>query len=74
VLRKMSLPDAVAEFNRYNRRQLVIEDPALREIRVGGNFQSNNVDGFVRLLQAGFAVRTEERSDRIILTRAAPTE
>jgi transmembrane sensor len=69
VLRKAALGEAVAEFNRYNRRQLVIEDAQLAEIRVGGNFQSSNIDGFVRLLQEGFGVRAEQRDDRIILKR-----
>jgi transmembrane sensor len=68
VLSKTLLADAVAEFNRYNRRQLVIEDPALAAIQVGGNFKSDNIDGFVRLLQEGFHIRAEERDQRIVLT------
>ena len=69
LLRKTRLADAVAEFNRYNLRQIVIEDPALERIEVGGNFESANVDGFVRLLQAGFPIRAEERGARITLSR-----
>lgn len=68
-LRRASLAEAVAEFNRYNHRQLVIADPELEQIRVGGNFQSGNIDGFVRLLQQGFMIRAEERDSRIVLTR-----
>jgi transmembrane sensor len=68
VLSKTSLDAAVAEFNRYNRRQLVIEDPALAEIQVGGNFKADNIDGFVRLLEEGFHIRAEEHNDRIVLT------
>ena len=64
-----SLDDAVAEFNRYNRRQLVIDDPALAEIQVGGNFKADNIDGFVRLLEEGFHIRAEEHDGRIGLTR-----
>jgi transmembrane sensor len=69
VLSRTSLDDAVAEFNRYNRRQLVINDPALAEIQVGGNFKADNIDGFVRLLEEGFQIRADEHSDRIVLTR-----
>lgn len=69
VLRRAWLSDAVAEFNRYNRRQLVIADASLREIRVGGNFQSSNIDGFVRLLEEGFQIHAEERDGRITLSR-----
>lgn len=69
ALRKTRLADAVAEFNRYNLRQIVIEDPSLERIEVGGNFESGNIDGFVRLLQAGFPIRAEERDTRIALSR-----
>jgi transmembrane sensor len=69
VLSRTTLDDAVAEFNRYNRRQLVINDPALAEIQVGGNFKADNIDGFVRLLEEGFHIRAEEHGNRIVLTR-----
>lgn len=69
VLRDAYLSDAVAEFNRYNQRQLVIADESLSGIQVGGNFQAGNIDGFVRLLEEGFGVRAQERDGRIALTR-----
>jgi transmembrane sensor len=73
VLSKAPLSDAVAEFNRYNRRQIVIADPSLAQIQVGGNFKSDNVDGFVRLLQEGFQVHAEQHEDRVILMRNGAT-
>ena len=71
VLRKTLLGEAVAEFNRYNRRELVIDDPELAHIQVGGNFRSNNIDGFVRLLQEGFQIQAETQGDRIILSSSS---
>lgn len=61
------LSEAVVEFNRYNHRKLVIADPAVGRIKIGGNFRSTNEDAFVALLQAGFAVRAEPGSDEVIL-------
>ena len=69
IFRDTALADAVAEFNRYSVRKIVIDDPAIAGIRVGGNFRSGNVDAFVWLLQSGFPIRAEQRDDRIILTR-----
>lgn len=63
------LSDAVAEFNRYNTRKIVIQDPATAALRIGGNFRSNNTDAFLWLLQSGFPVNVERHSDRIVLTR-----
>lgn len=66
-----SLEDVVAEFNRRNERKLVIGDPEIGRIQVGGNFQADNIDAFVRLLEAGFGVAAENRDgDAIVLRKA----
>lgn len=64
------LAEVVAEFNRRNRVQLVVADPALRALPIGASFRSDNVDGFVRLLEASFGVRVERAGDTITLRRA----
>jgi transmembrane sensor len=69
VFRETPIADAAVEFNRYNTRKIVIEDPSLAAIRIGGNFRSNNAEAFVRLLADGLAIRVEERGDQIVLTR-----
>lgn len=61
------LQDAVAEFNRYNSRQLVIADPALADMRIGGNLRANNVDAFVRVLEQGFPIDARPEDKRILL-------
>lgn len=65
------LGDAVAEFNRYNHRQLVITDPTLAGVRVGGYFKWDNLDGFLRMLQEGFGIRAQPRGATVLLTREA---
>jgi transmembrane sensor len=62
-----SLAEAVDEFNRYNRRKLVVGDAEAGALRVGGHFRWSNVDAFVRLLELGFPVRAEARGDRVVL-------
>jgi len=62
-----TLSDAVAEFNRYNTRKIVIADPALAELRIGGNFRSNNTHAFLSLLQDRFPVTVEEGEDQVVL-------
>ncbi|HVI58163.1 MAG TPA: FecR domain-containing protein [Luteimonas sp.] len=58
---------AVAEFNRYNARKIVIGDPSVAAMRIGGNFRWSNTEAFVRLLEQGFAVRAERRGDEVVL-------
>lgn len=60
---------AVAEFNRYNRRRIVINDAELGAMRVGGNFRWSNEDSFVRLLELGFPIRAVHAGDTIVLKR-----
>lgn len=63
------LADAIEEFNRYNPRKIVIADPSLNALRVGGHFRLDNSAAFVRLMQAVFPVQAEQRGDRIVLLR-----
>jgi transmembrane sensor len=69
VFRDTALADAVADFNRYNVHKIVIQDPTIAGIRIGGNFRSNDADAFLWLLQSGFPINVERRSDLIILTK-----
>ena len=62
-----ALADVVAEFNRYNRRKIFIEDPTLAAIRLGGNFRTDNTDAFLWLLQSGFPITVEQTEDKVVL-------
>lgn len=64
------LAEAVAEFNRYNARQIVIADTAIAGILVGGNFRPTNADSFLWLLERGFPVDVEWGQERIVLKPA----
>ena len=65
--RNLTLADAIAEFNRYNSRKLVIDDPSIAALTIEGNFRANNVDAFARLLETGYPIRVVEEGDRITL-------
>lgn len=61
------LSEAVAEFNRYNSRKIVVADARAAAVRIGGQFRWSNTDAFVRLLKDGFSIRAEQQGDRIVL-------
>jgi transmembrane sensor len=67
VFRDTPLKDAVAQFNRYNTRKIVIDDPGVANLRIGGNFRSTNSEAFVRLIESGLPIRTEHQDGQIIL-------
>jgi transmembrane sensor len=67
----MPLGEVVAEFNRCNRIQLVLADPALAALPIVASFRSDNVEGFVRLLEQTTGVQSEHRGDGEIILRRA---
>ena len=69
VFRDTPLMEAVAEFNRYRSKPLVILDPQLADMRIGGTFRTGNADGFLQLLQHGFEVNVSVQDQAVLLTR-----
>lgn len=60
----------VAEFNRFNRHQLVVADAALGSRHFGGSFRADDPDGFVALLSASSEIAVEKREgETVIRTR-----
>jgi transmembrane sensor len=54
---RQTLKDVVAEFNRYNRRQMVIADPAIENLRIGGGFEATDPESFIAALEKTLGVR-----------------
>jgi transmembrane sensor len=54
---RQTLKDVVAEFNRYNRRQMVIADPAIENLRIGGGFEATDPESFIAALERTLGVR-----------------
>jgi len=63
------LAEVVAEFNRYNRHQLVIGDPSLGSELFGGTFAPQRSEAFLEVLEQSFGIVAERRGDRTILRR-----
>jgi transmembrane sensor len=65
------LAEIVAQFNRFNRHQLVVADPALAQQRFGGAFKPQDHAGLVRMLRQNFGVVADETEHATVL-RAKP--
>lgn len=66
------IDEIVREFNRRNVVQMRVVDAELGALRVSATLRSDNVEGFISLLEAGFGARAERRGDAEILLRKAP--
>ena len=62
--------EAVAQMNRYSDRQIVIADPALSRIRLGGRFTTTNPNDLLTALHASFGIRSQ-RSENGAITLTA---
>lgn len=66
-----SLQTAVAEINRHNRRQIVVDDPALAAKPIVGVFRATDLDGFSAAAAAALKARAIPDGDVIRLQLAA---
>jgi len=63
------LSDAVVEMNRYDTRQLVIDDPALASLSVSGVYRGGDSIGFARGVADLHGLTIREEGSRIHLSR-----
>jgi transmembrane sensor len=70
---KQTLAAIAAEFNRYNRVQMVVADTQLAEARFSGEFSSNDPESFLAFLELTPGINID-RSDaeRVVLTLRKP--
>jgi transmembrane sensor len=65
-----ALAEAVGLFNRKSTTKLLLGDSALANYRVSGIYWADNPDGFAKLIESTFDIRTERSGpDRITLRR-----
>ena len=67
-LENATLEEAAAQFNRYNRRKLVIADPEAANLRIGGSFKIGNIDGFARLLHDAYGLQVVTSKEKISIS------
>ncbi len=72
-LSQATLADAIAEFNRYNSRQLVLGEPRLGMLRVGGSFTATDPTAFLAALERIFGIQARAQGQQLILAPPAAT-
>ena len=54
------LEEAIAEYMRYSDMNIIILDPELKKLRLGGSFPTNEPDLFLKSLEFNFGIRVEK--------------
>lgn len=69
------LQSIIEEFNKRNKVKIVLSDSSLEELRLSSAFWSDNVEGFVRLMESSFGMSAYWRgSSRIELRKSEGSE
>jgi transmembrane sensor len=66
------MPEIVAEFNRRNPVRVLLVDEEVAAMRLSATFRSDNVEGFLRLMESDFDLRAEWRGESDVLLRRVP--
>jgi len=69
TFRYTTLAEAAAEFNRYNRTQIIIADPKVAQLTIYGAFAANDVASFADAAQAYFKLHVNNRDGQVVLSR-----
>lgn len=64
------LREVIAQMNQHNRRQFVLREDAVGDLRVSGVLRADKMDTLAEMLEADFGVHAERRSEEIILRRS----
>lgn len=73
VFEATPLADVIERFQRHAEAQLVLREDHLAQLRISGQFNARNLDGFLELLRAGFGLTVERQEDTIVI-RSGPRE
>jgi transmembrane sensor len=71
VFREEPLAVVVAEFNRYHRKPIRIEDPSLAGLRISGTFDSSDLDSLLEYFQRFEHVQVEQDEESIRISGPA---
>ena len=64
------LEDAANEMNRYSSTHIIVADPDIARLRIGGVFRAGDSDEFVRIAAVALALQVERRRGQILLRPA----
>lgn len=60
------LAEAIAEIQRYTDARIIVSDPTIGTLPVGGRFKTDDLQGFLEGLEAALPVRIRRASDAVV--------
>lgn len=69
IFRHTTLAEAVSEFNRYNTRKIVIDDPGVAKLEILGTFRTGDIARFARVAGTALSLKIIKRDNDIVLSK-----
>jgi transmembrane sensor len=70
LFHRTKLVDAIGEVNRYSKAKLVIRDPVVANMTIGGAFETDSLAGFLEAMQSVLKLNVAYSGTDIVLSRA----
>lgn len=70
VFENETLADALGEMNRYSRRRIEIDDPALRALRISGVYKTGDNEAFARSVALLLDLHVRDEAGALVIERA----
>lgn len=64
-----TLAEVASEFNRYNHKKLIVTDPKVAKLTIGGTFQTTNTQQLTQLARDIFGLTIEDRGQEVVISR-----
>lgn len=70
VFESATLGEVAEEFNRYNKSQIVLQDPQIVDFHISGVFSSSDPGALVRFLRQRHGIKVVETEDGILISKS----
>ncbi len=69
IFKHTALAEAASEFNRYNSTKLVIANPAIARVEIGGTFPADDVTAFARVARDLLKLHVEFKDKEVVISQ-----
>jgi transmembrane sensor len=72
IFENSSLAEVIDEVHRYTETRLILADPELGELRLGGTFRAGRVEALLEVLKKGFGIQVNREQPNVVTLHASP--
>ena len=71
IFENSSLAEVIDEVHRYTETRLILADPELGELRLGGTFRAGRVEALLEVLEKGLGIEVNREQPNVVMLHAS---